>query len=183
MRWFWIDRFAEFVRGKRAVAIKNVTLAEEVLDEYYPGLPHYPHSLIIEGMAQTGGLLVSELSEFTRKVVLAKVGKATFHRLVHPSEQIRIEVELQDVQSSGAVAECRALVDESVQAEVEIWFAFLDARFGEKPHFPPEYLMRWLRILRLYEVAVDTDGHPLSPPPFLLEAEKNSASVSDSAKE
>ncbi len=56
MRWFWIDRFEEFVRGKHAVTVKNVTYGEEPLDDYMPGHPHYPHSLIIEGMAQTGGL-------------------------------------------------------------------------------------------------------------------------------
>ena len=55
MRWFWIDRFTEFESGQRAVAIKNVALSEEQLDDHLPGFPVMPNSLIIEGMAQTGG--------------------------------------------------------------------------------------------------------------------------------
>ncbi len=176
MRWFWIDRFDEFVRGTRAVSTKNVTLAEEPLDEYFPGLPHYPHSLIIEGMAQTGGLLLSEASGFTKKVVLAKVGRATFHRFVLPGDQLKIVVELKDTQSAGAIAEGKAYIGDTLQAEVELWFAILGSGFGEQPHFPPEYLMRWLRTLRLYDYAVDEQGNRLSPPSHLLDAEKQVSS-------
>jgi 3-hydroxyacyl-[acyl-carrier-protein] dehydratase len=72
VRWFWIDRFIEFVRETRARTIKNITFGEEPLDNYLQSCPHYPHSLMIEGMAQTGGLLVSEPEGFTRKTVLAR---------------------------------------------------------------------------------------------------------------
>ena len=70
MRWFWIDRFEKFVSGKEAVTIKNVTLAEEPLDDYLPGFPHYPHSLVIEGMAQTGGILLGEHFQFETCAIL-----------------------------------------------------------------------------------------------------------------
>ena len=69
MRWFWIDRFEKFQVGKQAVTLKNVTLSEEPIDDYLPGIPHYPHSLMIEGMAQTGGLLISQMQDFTQRVV------------------------------------------------------------------------------------------------------------------
>jgi len=80
MRWFWIDRFTEFERGRRAVAIKGVALSEEQFDDYSPGFPLMPASLVIEGMAQTAGLLVGEMEGFAQRVVLAKIGKAIFHR-------------------------------------------------------------------------------------------------------
>ena len=54
MRWFWIDRFVEFVPGSHAKAVKNVTLAEEHLHDHFPGFPVMPGSLMLEGMAQTG---------------------------------------------------------------------------------------------------------------------------------
>ena len=57
MRWFWVDRFTEFVSGESATAEKNVSLSEEVVDEYAPGRTYFPSSLIVEGLAQTGGLL------------------------------------------------------------------------------------------------------------------------------
>ena len=72
------------VRGRRATAVKNVSLAEEHLHDLYPAFPIVPHSLIVEGMAQTAGILVGEARNFAEKVILAKIGKATFHRLVRP---------------------------------------------------------------------------------------------------
>ena len=60
MRWYWIDRFLEFVSGSHAVTVKNVSLVEEQMENYVPGHPLMPGSLNIEGFAQTGGLLVGE---------------------------------------------------------------------------------------------------------------------------
>ena len=64
MRWYWIDRFIEFESGKRAKAVKNVSLAEEHLHDHFPGFPVMPGSLMIEGMAQTGGILLGEHYRF-----------------------------------------------------------------------------------------------------------------------
>src|SRR3954471_18271391 len=82
MRWIWIDKFTGFTSRTSATAIKNVSLAEEHLHDLYPAFPIVPHSLIVEGMAQTAGILVGEARDFKEKVILAKVSKATFHRLV-----------------------------------------------------------------------------------------------------
>ncbi len=64
MRWIWIDTFVEFVSGQRASAVKNVTLAEEYFQDHFPGDPVMPPSLMIEGMAQTAGILVGEARGF-----------------------------------------------------------------------------------------------------------------------
>ena len=63
MRWIWIDRFESFQSGKSAVAVKAVTAAEEHLHDLYPGFPVFPASLIIEGMAQTAGILDTRRGE------------------------------------------------------------------------------------------------------------------------
>ena len=68
MRWYWIDRFIEFESGRRAKAVKNITLAEDHLHDHFPFFPLMPNSLIIEGVAQTGGLLVCESTGFQEKV-------------------------------------------------------------------------------------------------------------------
>src|SRR5512143_4298190 len=86
MRWIWIDKFVEFESGRRAVAVKNVTLAEEHLHDHFPGFPIMPECLMIEGMAQTGGILVGEAREFREKVVLAKISKAVFFDFVKPGD-------------------------------------------------------------------------------------------------
>ena len=80
MRWIWIDRFVAFESGKSATAVKNLSLAEDHFADHFPGYPVMPAPLILEGLAQTGGILVGEANEFTKKVVLAKIPKATFHR-------------------------------------------------------------------------------------------------------
>jgi 3-hydroxyacyl-[acyl-carrier-protein] dehydratase len=172
MRWFWIDRFEEFVRGKRAVTLKNVTLGEEPLDDYMPGHPHYPASLIIEGMAQTGGLLIAEPGHFQNRVVLAKVGKAVFHGLARPGDQLRLTAEVQDIQESGAIVAGNVTVAGEPLADLELWFAFLDERYGSGSLFPPAEFLRVLRVLRLYDVAVDQDGKKILPPERFVLAEQ-----------
>jgi 3-hydroxyacyl-[acyl-carrier-protein] dehydratase len=180
MRWFWIDRFTEFVRDTRATTIKNVSFGEEPIDDYLPGHPHYPHSLIIEGMAQTGGLLVSEAGGFRTKTVLAKVSKAVFHDLVVPGDQIQLRAVVHDKQPTGAIVEGTVSVNGVVRAELELWFAFLDDRFGESALFPPEDLLRTLRILKLFDVAVDQNGNRIHPPEHMLEAERQAARTYES---
>ena len=175
MRWFWIDRFIEFVRDTRATTIKNVAFGEEPMDDYLPGHPHYPHSLIIEGVAQTGGLLVSEAGGFQTKTVLAKVSKAIFHELTVPGDQIFLTAVVQDKKPSGAIIEGTVTVNGQVRAELELSFAFLDDRFGETGLFPPEDLLRTLRILKLFDVAVDQNGNRIHAPEHMLEAERQAA--------
>src|SRR5436309_14816244 len=102
MRWIWIDKFTEFTSRQSATAVKNVSLAEEHLHDLYPAYPIVPHSLIVEGMAQTGGILVGEARNFEEKVILAKVGRATFHRLVRGGEKISFVVRIEQMNESGA---------------------------------------------------------------------------------
>lgn len=175
MRWFWIDRFIEFVRETRARTIKNITFGEEPLDNYLQSCPHYPHSLMIEGMAQTGGLLVSEPEGFTRKTVLAKVSKATFNRVIVPGDCIELEAVVQAKHATGAVIDGKITCDGQTVAQMELWFAFLDESFGAEALFPPEDLMRTLRILRLFDVAVDSHGNRIDPPKHMVEAELRSS--------
>jgi 3-hydroxyacyl-[acyl-carrier-protein] dehydratase len=175
VRWFWIDRFIEFVRDTRAVTIKHICFGEEVIDDYLPGHPHYPHSLMIEGMAQTGGLLVSEAQGFTVKTVLAKISKAQFFHLVRPGDTLHMTATVEDKQPSGAVVQGRIRVGDVEIAQMELWFAFLDDRYGKTALFTPDDLMRTLRVMRLFDVAVDQNGNRIHPPAPMLEAERQAA--------
>ncbi|MBA3312812.1 MAG: beta-hydroxyacyl-ACP dehydratase [Planctomycetota bacterium] len=133
MRWIWIDRFLEFESGKRAVAVKNVTLAEEHLHDHIPGFAVMPGSLMIEGMAQTGGILLGEKNAFRHIVILAKVPKMTFHGYVVPGDSIHYAATLTDERPEGGSVEVRATVGETLVAEGEIMFAHIaqnDPQFG-----------------------------------------------------
>jgi len=102
MRWIWIDKFVEFESGKRAVAIKNVTLAEEHLHDHFPGFPVMPETLCIEGMAQTAGILVGEAKHFGEKVILAKIRKAVFFDYVKPGDTIKLEATIETISKEAA---------------------------------------------------------------------------------
>ena len=170
MRWFWIDRFIEFERGRRAVALKALALSEEQFDSYTPGFATMPSSLIIEGMAQTSGLLVGEMDGFAQRVVLAKIGKAIFLRPVRPGEVLRYEATITDAKGDGALASVTAHVDDELVAEVELMFAFLDERFPSGPLFEPVDFAAMLRNFHMYDVGRTADGQPIELPPFYADA-------------
>ncbi|CAN5385627.1 3-hydroxyacyl-ACP dehydratase FabZ family protein [soil metagenome] len=126
MRWIWIDKFTEFTSRQSATAVKNVSLAEEHLHDLYPAFPIVPHSLIIEGMAQTAGILVGEARNFEEKVILAKIGKATFHRLVRPGETITYSAKIEQLNEQGASIQGTVTVDTESVADIELMFSHID---------------------------------------------------------
>src|SRR5690349_5239236 len=128
MRWFWFDRYTEFVSGKHAVGIKNVSLAEEHLHDHFPGAPVMPNALIIEGLAQTGGLLVSESQDYERRVVLAKLSKAKFHCSAHPGDTLTYRVEIVNQGKDGSLVAATSHIGDKLQCEADIFFGFLSGQ-------------------------------------------------------
>lgn len=132
MRWIWIDRVLEFQSRKSARALKNLSQAEDHFADHWPGYPVMPAALMLEGLAQTGGILVGEANGFREKVVLAKIPHARFHREVLAGEQLIYEVELTHLRSEGALILGRVLSNGELVAEAEIFFAHLDqSRSGQ----------------------------------------------------
>lgn len=126
MRWLWIDKFVAFESRVSASTIKCATLAEDHLHDLYPDFPVVPHSLIVEGFAQTAGILVGEARNFAEKVVLAKVGKATFHRLVRPGQTIRFDARIDQLSEHGASTSGTVTCDGLPVADVEMMFSHVD---------------------------------------------------------
>jgi 3-hydroxyacyl-[acyl-carrier-protein] dehydratase len=126
MRWIWIDRFLEFNSGRSARAVKNLSLAEDHFGQHFPGYPVMAASLILEGLAQTGGILAGEANGFAEKVVLAKVPRATFHDEARPGEQLIYDVELVHMRPEGASVTGRVTAGGRLIAEADIFFAHLD---------------------------------------------------------
>jgi len=177
MRWLWIDRFLEFKSGKSARALKMLSLAEDVFAEHLPGFPIFPAPLILEGLAQTGGILVGEANDFREKVVLAKLPKAVIHREVLAGEQLIYEVELLNLRSEGASVQARAWAGEpylgaadlSLVVEAEIFFAPLDRSrsqqlFGEVNFvFSGEMRHMLSRFLPEREFVEPKNDRPVAP--------------------
>jgi 3-hydroxyacyl-[acyl-carrier-protein] dehydratase len=110
----WIDRVVELEPRARLVAIKHVSLAEEHLHDHFEAvtddagavlrtaLPVMPMSLIVEGMAQTGGILVGHAEDFREKVILAKVSKAHLDRDAAPGCTLRYTATVKSFSEMGA---------------------------------------------------------------------------------
>ncbi|MBN70137.1 MULTISPECIES: 3-hydroxyacyl-ACP dehydratase FabZ family protein [Gimesia] len=131
MRWFWIDRFIEFESGSYAKSVKNVTLAEEHLHDHFPGFPVMPGSLMIEGMAQTGGILLGEINDFEHIVILAKVPQMTFHSWACPGDQLIYTAKITNAGEEGGAVDVTAMVGDRLVAEGSIIFVHLDQSDSE----------------------------------------------------
>ena len=172
MRWFWIDRFTEFVCGSHAVAVKGVSLSEEHMHEHMVGYPIMPNSLVTEGMAQAGGLLVSEQYGFGELVVLGKLAKAQFHTQVRNGDTLTYRVTVESVRGDGAAVTTTAHVGDKLHAEALLFYARLgeesDELFGAKL-FRPRDLQHWLSLVGVFEVGVREDGSPMKESDYPLQ--------------
>ncbi|MEA3402020.1 MAG: 3-hydroxyacyl-ACP dehydratase FabZ [Armatimonadota bacterium] len=124
-----VDRIVELEPGQRAVGIKNVTANEPQFAGHWPGTPVMPGVLILEAMAQVGGVLLhAELEhDDSRLALFGGVDKARFRRQVIPGDQIRLEVEM--LRRKGSIGKVKgvATVDDQVAAEAELMFALARA--------------------------------------------------------
>lgn len=152
MRWIWIDRFIEFESGSHARAVKNVSLAEEHLHDHFPGFSVMPASLMVEGMAQTGGILLGEKNDFRHIVILAKVPKVEFHGWVCPGETIIYSAKLVETREEGGTVECVATVEDRCVAEAEIMFFHLDQNDAELGKIDQKNFVFSMNLLSVLDV-------------------------------
>ncbi|OGW37914.1 MAG: 3-hydroxyacyl-[acyl-carrier-protein] dehydratase FabZ [Nitrospirae bacterium GWD2_57_9] len=125
-----IDRILEFEANKRVVGLKNVTINEPFFQGHFPGHPIMPGVLLLEAMAQTGGVLALKSipeEEVSKKVLyFMSIDKARFRKPVLPGDQVRFELEL--IKERGPVKsfKAQAVVDGGVVAEAEMMAMIVD---------------------------------------------------------
>jgi 3-hydroxyacyl-[acyl-carrier-protein] dehydratase len=158
MRWYWIDRFVEFESGVCAKAVKNVTLAEEHLHDHFPGFPVMPGSLMVEGMAQTGGILLGEKFDFEHIVILAKVPKVTFHSWACPGDSIIYSAKLIDARDEGGSVEATAYVGDRLVADAEIVFVHLAQDDPEMGKIDQKNFVFSSNLMDIFEAGRAGDG-------------------------
>ena len=131
MRWIWIDTFVEFVSGERASAAWNVTLAEDHLHEYGGSPGVFPPTLMIEGMAQTAGLLVGEARGFRENVILAKIRHAEFDGYARAGDRLRYDAVIDSLDERASATRGTVLVGDKQIGHVDLIFSHVGA--GETP--------------------------------------------------
>ena len=123
-----VDRVLEHVPGEKAVAIKNVTLNEPQFQGHFPARPMMPGVLIVEAMAQVGGLIVTQMPDLPKGLfVFAGIDGVRFRRPVVPGDQLRISCELLSLKRKrfGKV-KAEATVDGQLVCSGELMFSLVD---------------------------------------------------------
>jgi len=123
-----VDRILEIEPGKRIVGLKNVTVNEEFFQGHFPGKPIMPGVLIIEAMAQVGGLLLlREVPDREKKLVyFMGIDEARFRKPVVPGDQLRFELEVLKRKAFTCKLQGKAFVEGTLVAEAVILSAMVD---------------------------------------------------------
>lgn len=118
-----IDRVVELEPGKKATAIRNVTINEEVFNGHFPKNPVLPGALIVESLAQTGAVALLSESEFKGKTAyFGGIKSAEFRKVVRPGDTLRLEVELEKVRGHVGLGKGIATVDGKKACTAELTF-------------------------------------------------------------
>ncbi|MEH2239900.1 3-hydroxyacyl-ACP dehydratase FabZ [Nostoc sp.] len=123
-----VDKIIDYVPGKKAVGVKNVTINEPYFQGHFPGRPLMPGVLIVEAMAQVGGIVLTQMApQEDRLFVFAGIDKVRFRRQVVPGDQLVMTLELLWVkQRRFGKMQGRAEVDGQLASEGELMFSLVN---------------------------------------------------------
>jgi 3-hydroxyacyl-[acyl-carrier-protein] dehydratase len=131
VRHFWLDRILQLEPGVRAIGVKAVALSEDEFEAHFPGNPVLPGIYLLEGLAQTAGVLIHQSTEGRLLAVMVSIDRVRFLGFARPGDQVRLEAEIEAI--TGTVARTRgtALVGEQTLASARFTFTLV----------PPDRLM------------------------------------------
>jgi len=130
MRFHLIDRIEEIKYDEYIIAVKCVSLADDVFNEHFPGYPVFPGSLILEGLAQLGGcffeLIMKNRNELVRRSILSIVNKMKFRKAVEPGDRLIYRADVISFCEDYGIVSVKAENTGILCAEGELTFSFID---------------------------------------------------------
>lgn len=121
-----VDRILDIVPGERITGLKNVTINEPFFQGHFPEMPIMPGVLIVEAMAQVGGVLIAEtvdLKTLGGLIYFMSIDKVRFRKPVQPGDQLIFELEVLKIRSKAVKMAGRATVDDTLVAQGEFMAA------------------------------------------------------------
>ncbi|MFL5344705.1 MAG: 3-hydroxyacyl-ACP dehydratase FabZ [Hyalangium sp.] len=148
MRYVLLDRITRLTPSEVAHGVKCVSLSDDIFVDHFPGHPVMPGALIVESLAQLGGVLVEatmrERGRNDLHALLTMVDRAKFRRLVRPGDKLELEARLITAREEGGQVRATASVDGQLAAEAELTFAFAEVKSEKLRARRREVLNVWL---------------------------------------
>ncbi len=127
MRHYWLDRITHLEPGVRASGVKAVALAEDEFEAHFPGNPVLPGVYLLEGLAQTAGVLLHRSDPAHRIALMATVDRARFTGFARPGDVVVLQVEIESLEADIARVRGTALLGERVIASARVTFKLVVA--------------------------------------------------------
>jgi 3-hydroxymyristoyl/3-hydroxydecanoyl-(acyl carrier protein) dehydratase len=148
LRYVLLDRITRLVPSEVAHGVKCVSLSDDVFADHFPGHPIMPGALIVESLAQLGGVLVEatmrERGRNDLHALLTMVDRAKFRRMVRPGDKLELEARLITAREEGGQVRAMASVEGQLAAEAELTFAFAEVKSEKLRARRREVLNVWL---------------------------------------
>lgn len=141
MRHYWVDRIIVLEPGRRAVGVKSISLSEDVFDDHFAGNPVFPGVFLLEGLAQTAGVLLARTHQDERIAVMVSIERARFKSFARPGDSVTLAVEIEGTEGDVARVLGNATVNDRQVAAARFSFKLVET----DRVIPPAYREFWER--------------------------------------